>query len=99
MAEVRDVTRSFFQLPLEEKRKIRLTPRTGYRGYQRVGENITNGKLDKHEAIDCYAHIEPGKYGDLGKHLEGDNLWYVSQSHLYKMYFHVKQHVFTEIIW
>ncbi|XP_073361272.1 homoarginine-6-hydroxylase 2-ODD-233 isoform X9 [Aegilops tauschii subsp. strangulata] len=52
MAEVRDVTRSFFQLPLEEKRKIRLTPRTGYRGYQRVGENITNGKLDKHEAID-----------------------------------------------
>ncbi|XP_073361269.1 homoarginine-6-hydroxylase 2-ODD-233 isoform X6 [Aegilops tauschii subsp. strangulata] len=74
MAEVRDVTRSFFQLPLEEKRKIRLTPRTGYRGYQRVGENITNGKLDKHEAIDCYAHIEPGKYGDLGKHLEGDNL-------------------------
>ncbi|XP_073361273.1 homoarginine-6-hydroxylase 2-ODD-233 isoform X10 [Aegilops tauschii subsp. strangulata] len=30
MAEVRDVTRSFFQLPLEEKRKIRLTPRTGY---------------------------------------------------------------------
>ncbi|KAM3213580.1 hypothetical protein ACQJBY_066151 [Aegilops geniculata] len=75
MAEVRDVTRSFFQLPLEEKRKIRLTPRTGYRGYQRVGENITKGKLDMHEAIDCYAHIEPGKYGDLGKHLEGDNLW------------------------
>ncbi|CAM0909565.1 unnamed protein product [Alopecurus aequalis] len=75
MMEVRDVTRKFFQLPLEEKRKIRLTPRTGYRGYQRLGVNITKGKLDMQEAIDCFAHIEPGKYGDLGKHLEGPNLW------------------------
>lgn len=78
----------FFQLPYEEKVKIKLTPASGYRfvvedrtlfltqlnsqmnhsvniinkptciwnfmfrGYQRVGENITKGVPDMHEAID-----------------------------------------------
>lgn len=84
MTEVRDVTRKFFQLPDEEKLKIKMTPQSGYRcgflnihlvslicsslfgpfskdklcigfivrGYQRVGENVTKGKPDMHEAID-----------------------------------------------
>uniref|UniRef100_A0A0E0EPT5 Fe2OG dioxygenase domain-containing protein n=2 Tax=Oryza meridionalis TaxID=40149 RepID=A0A0E0EPT5_9ORYZ len=75
MKEVRDVTQKFFQLPYEEKLKIKMTPQSGYRGYQRVGENITKGKLDMHEAIDCYTPIEPGKYGDLAKPMVGSNLW------------------------
>uniref|UniRef100_A0A0E0QNH9 Fe2OG dioxygenase domain-containing protein n=1 Tax=Oryza rufipogon TaxID=4529 RepID=A0A0E0QNH9_ORYRU len=52
MKEVRDVTHKFFQLPYEEKLKIKMTPQNGYRGYQRLGENITNGKPDMQEAID-----------------------------------------------
>uniref|UniRef100_A0A0E0LYT1 Fe2OG dioxygenase domain-containing protein n=1 Tax=Oryza punctata TaxID=4537 RepID=A0A0E0LYT1_ORYPU len=85
MKEVRDVTQKFFQLPYDEKLKIKMTPQNGYRGYQRVGENITNGKPDMQEAIDLipekkrtsqyYAPIEPGKYGDLAKPMEGTNLW------------------------
>uniref|UniRef100_A0A0E0QNF6 Fe2OG dioxygenase domain-containing protein n=1 Tax=Oryza rufipogon TaxID=4529 RepID=A0A0E0QNF6_ORYRU len=75
MKQVRDVTQKFFQLPYEEKLKIKMTPQSGYRGYQRVGENITKGKPDMHEAIDCYTPIEPGKYGDLAKPMVGSNLW------------------------
>uniref|UniRef100_A0A0D3H438 Fe2OG dioxygenase domain-containing protein n=1 Tax=Oryza barthii TaxID=65489 RepID=A0A0D3H438_9ORYZ len=55
MKEVRDVTHKFFQLPYEEKLKIKMTPQNGYRGYQRLGENITNGKPDMQEAIDLIA--------------------------------------------
>uniref|UniRef100_A0A0D9XBI0 Fe2OG dioxygenase domain-containing protein n=1 Tax=Leersia perrieri TaxID=77586 RepID=A0A0D9XBI0_9ORYZ len=75
MKEVRDVTQKFFQLPYEEKLKIKMTPQSGYRGYQRVGENVTKGKPDMHEAIDCYTPIEPGQFGDLAKPMEGSNLW------------------------
>uniref|UniRef100_A0ACD6A7K2 Uncharacterized protein n=2 Tax=Avena sativa TaxID=4498 RepID=A0ACD6A7K2_AVESA len=75
LTEVRDVTRKFFHLPHEEKLKIKMTPQSGYRGYQRVGENVTKGKPDMHEAIDCYTPIEPGKYGALAKPMEGSNLW------------------------
>jgi isopenicillin N synthase-like dioxygenase len=75
MKEVRDVTRKFFHLPYEEKLKIKMRPESGYRGYQRIGENVTMGKPDMHEAIDCYTPIRPGKYGDLAKPMEGSNLW------------------------
>eukprot|EP01018_Ginkgo_biloba_P006507 Gb_29182 [translate_table: standard] len=72
---VLDVTREFFFLPCEEKLKIKMSDSTGYRGYQRLGENITQGRPDMHEAIDCYKDIEPGAYGTLGKTLAGSNLW------------------------
>ncbi|XP_074564032.1 homoarginine-6-hydroxylase 2-ODD-233 isoform X2 [Curcuma longa] len=72
---VKDVTRTFFNLPYEDKQKIKLTAQSGYRGYQRVGENITKGKPDMHEAIDCYREMKPGEYGSLGQPLEGSNLW------------------------
>lgn len=73
--EVRLLTRKFFDLPYDEKLKIKLSPATGYRGYQRIGENITKGIPDIHEAIDCYTEMEPGRYGSLGIPLEGSNLW------------------------
>ncbi|OMP01945.1 hypothetical protein COLO4_11463 [Corchorus olitorius] len=50
--EVRNITSKFFHLPYEEKLKIKMTPAAGYRGYQRIGENITKGVPDMHEAID-----------------------------------------------
>ncbi|KAK7263176.1 hypothetical protein RJT34_30761 [Clitoria ternatea] len=75
LKEVRGVTRKFFELPYEEKAKIKMTPATGFRGYERIGENITQGVPDMHEAIDCYREVTKGMYGDLGKVLEGCNQW------------------------
>ncbi|KAL2646848.1 hypothetical protein AAZV13_05G079500 [Glycine max] len=86
LKEVRDVTRRYFELPYEEKAKIKMTPATGFRFnmlgyidllcYQRIGENITKGVLDMHEAIDCYREVSKGMYGDLGKVMEGSNQWH-----------------------
>ncbi|CAN0918064.1 Probable 2-oxoglutarate-dependent dioxygenase At3g50210 [Linum grandiflorum] len=73
--EVKSIAHKFFHLPYEEKLKIKMTPGAGYRGYQRVGENVTKGVPDMHEAIDCYTEIEPGRYGALGKAMEGCNQW------------------------
>lgn len=52
LKEVKNLTRKFFELPYEEKIKIKMTADKGYRGYQRIGENITKGVPDIHEAID-----------------------------------------------
>ncbi|KAA8547131.1 hypothetical protein F0562_003560 [Nyssa sinensis] len=73
--EVRNVTRRFFHLPYEEKIKIKLSAATGYRGYQRIGENITKGIPDMHEAIDCYREMKQGMYGAFSKPLEESNQW------------------------
>ncbi|XP_057420798.1 probable 2-oxoglutarate-dependent dioxygenase At3g50210 isoform X2 [Lotus japonicus] len=75
LKEVRDITRRFFELPYEEKTKIKMTQATGFRGYERIGENITQGVPDMHEAIDCYREVTKGMYGDLGKVMEGYNHW------------------------
>ncbi|XP_062157358.1 probable 2-oxoglutarate-dependent dioxygenase At3g50210 isoform X2 [Alnus glutinosa] len=73
--EVKKVSHSFFQLPHEEKVKIKMTAATGFRGYQRIGENITKGVPDMHEAIDCYREVKEGMYGELGKTMQGCNQW------------------------
>ncbi|XP_031265369.1 probable 2-oxoglutarate-dependent dioxygenase At3g50210 [Pistacia vera] len=73
--EVKNISHQFFDHPYEEKLKIKMTPQAGYRGYQRIGENITKGIPDMHEAIDCYKEIKQGMYGALGKPMEGCNQW------------------------
>ncbi|KAF5463755.1 hypothetical protein F2P56_013896 [Juglans regia] len=73
--EVKSVAHKFFELPYEEKLKIKMTAATGFRGYQRIGENITKGVPDMHEAIDCYKEVKEGMYGELGKPMEGRNQW------------------------
>ncbi|KAL1564171.1 putative 2-oxoglutarate-dependent dioxygenase [Salvia divinorum] len=73
--EIRSISRQFFDLPCDEKLKINLSPATGYRGYQRVGVNVTKGVFDMHEAIDCYKEVKPGMYGGLGEVMEGCNQW------------------------
>ncbi|XAR57770.1 Aminocyclopropanecarboxylate oxidase [Bertholletia excelsa] len=35
-----------------------------------------------HEAIDCYREVEPGRYGELSKPLEGPNQWPVNPPNL-----------------
>jgi hypothetical protein len=37
-----------------EKRRIALTPASAYRGWQRLGSNVTQGRRDLHEGIDLY---------------------------------------------
>lgn len=41
-------------------------------GYQRIKENVTNGKADNHEAIDFYRPVENP---DKTKPLWGENQW------------------------
>ncbi len=41
-------------------------------GYQRLKENVTNGKADNHEAIDLYRPVENP---DKTKPLWGENQW------------------------
>ncbi|THU59022.1 hypothetical protein C4D60_Mb03t20600 [Musa balbisiana] len=66
--EVKDATSKFFNLPNEEKVKIKMTPASGYRGYQEVAENITLGKPDMHEAIDGFADlVKPVLFSVIGK--------------------------------
>ncbi|KAL6966028.1 hypothetical protein U1Q18_045504 [Sarracenia purpurea var. burkii] len=73
--EVRNVSHRFFSLPYEEKIKLKISPATGYRGYQRIGKSVTKGTPDIHEAIDCYREVKPGMFGTLSKPLEGPNQW------------------------
>ncbi|TQD73714.1 hypothetical protein C1H46_040756 [Malus baccata] len=75
LKQVKNLTRKFFELPYEEKLNIKMSADSGFRGYQRIGENITKGVPDMHEAIDCYKELKPGMYGDLGKPMEGPNQW------------------------
>ncbi|XP_055805398.1 probable 2-oxoglutarate-dependent dioxygenase At3g50210 [Solanum dulcamara] len=75
MDEIKSITREYFHQPYEEKIKIKLSAATGYRGYQRIGENITKGIPDIHEAIDCYREVKHGMYGDLGDVMQGTNMW------------------------
>jgi isopenicillin N synthase-like dioxygenase len=56
------ISRSFFALPRERKEALRLKPAgvedgDGARGYQTVGENVTQGKRDWHEGLDLYRPV------------------------------------------
>ncbi|KAK3221825.1 hypothetical protein Dsin_008850 [Dipteronia sinensis] len=80
--EVKHITHEFFDLTYEEKTQDQddssswiQSEHFGCRGYQRIGENITKGIPDTHEAIDCYKEIKQGMYGSLGKPMEGCNQW------------------------
>lgn len=72
---VLSLSREFFHRSSEDKLKIKMGRKSGFRGYQKVGENITKGQLDLHEAIDYYKEFEYEAYGDLGHPLFGPNLW------------------------
>ncbi|KAL5520119.1 hypothetical protein ACEPAG_1779 [Sanghuangporus baumii] len=72
LEELSELARRFFALPQEEKDKIGLGNQDGARGYQRLKENVTNGKADNHEGIDFYAPVEQP---DKNKPLHGENQW------------------------
>lgn len=60
LQELHHLAKEFFSLPVAVKEEIALfhNPTSG-RGYQRLGENVTLGKRDWHEAIDFYAEPAP----------------------------------------
>ncbi|KZP01378.1 Clavaminate synthase-like protein [Calocera viscosa TUFC12733] len=82
--ELRALAQAFFDLPPEEKEKIWLGNGDWARGYQKLNENVTRGKPDAHEALDCYAPSPfppsppgtPGVEGAAGlRPLSGENQW------------------------
>ncbi|KAL2630720.1 hypothetical protein R1flu_015406 [Riccia fluitans] len=54
MNQVRKLGHEFFSLSSDEKYKIKMSPASAWRGYQTVGENVTKGLSDLHEAIDFF---------------------------------------------
>lgn len=82
------LAREFFHLPQEEKDLISLSNQDyargvcayttpylqshSYQGYQKLKENVTNGKADNHEGIDFYRPVETP---DKTKPLWGENQW------------------------
>jgi isopenicillin N synthase-like dioxygenase len=95
--EIIDLARRFFALPLEEKNKIKRFDAGGpeggdsARGYQGLGENVTQGLQDMQEAIDFYAPwsgaVEQGDGGPgTRKTLQGPNLWPSEPSELRGVY-------------
>ncbi|WVR07816.1 hypothetical protein IAU60_004859 [Kwoniella sp. DSM 27419] len=86
MDEVLELGREFFHRPQDEKERIRLERSDGVRGYQRLKQNVTQGKADHHEGLDFYAPSpfqdtsgnEAGPTSDSGamyKPLAGPNQW------------------------
>ncbi|EOA91875.1 hypothetical protein ACJQWK_03066 [Exserohilum turcicum] len=96
--DIISLAREFFALPLEEKCKIQRfdagSPQggDGARGYQCLGENVTNSLQDMQEAIDWYREWpadkrEPGDGGPGSvKSLQGVNLWPERPESLRPMY-------------
>ncbi|KAG2010065.1 2OG-Fe(II) oxygenase [Coprinopsis cinerea AmutBmut pab1-1] len=70
--ELTRLGREFFGLPQEEKDKLALRNQDYARGYQRLKENVTNGKADNHEGLDFY---KPVANPDKAKPLWGENQW------------------------
>ncbi|KAF7314266.1 Clavaminate synthase-like protein [Mycena kentingensis (nom. inval.)] len=70
--QLAELARSFFYSPQETKDRISLTNQDNARGYQRLKENVTNGKADNHEGIDFY---KPVPNPDRTKPVWGENQW------------------------
>ena len=73
-----DLIRRFFALPLEERMKLdnRLSPH--FRGYTRMGTEVTQGRADAREQIDYSPEREPvSDYPEDQPYwlLQGPNLW------------------------
>ncbi|KAK6909611.1 hypothetical protein L486_00740 [Kwoniella mangroviensis CBS 10435] len=88
MKEVLELGREFFHRPRDEKESIGLEKSDGVRGYQKLHQNITKGKVDHHEGLDLYAPSpytkstqdnDDPKLNGIGerkfKHLDGPNQW------------------------
>jgi isopenicillin N synthase-like dioxygenase len=76
--EVLEVSRRFFDLPVEQKLAIENTHSPQFRGYTRVGGELTHGDVDWREQIDIgpeRAVVAPVDGAPEYWRLEGPNLW------------------------
>lgn len=75
---VLDLARTFFTQSSDDEKAVikRLDPPEGdgARGYQKIGENVTSGKRDWHEAVDLYQELDTSKNRG-SKFPYGKNLW------------------------
>lgn len=73
-----DLIRRFFTLPLEERMKLDNRRSPHFRGYTRMGTEVTQGRADAREQIDYSPEREPvTDYPDDKPYwlLQGPNLW------------------------
>ncbi|KAG0565581.1 hypothetical protein M758_8G196100 [Ceratodon purpureus] len=70
---VLDVGHEFFSLSESQKLRIGMSSASGFRGYQKLGENVTKGHPDQHEAIDYFKEFEPSARPE--NPLVGPNQW------------------------
>jgi isopenicillin N synthase-like dioxygenase len=78
LAEVRDLTAKFFSLSEKEKLAISMINSPHFRGYNRAGNEMTNGKADWREQFDIGAEREPYTLTDqdpIWMGLHGYNQW------------------------
>lgn len=76
--EVLDVSRRFFELPVEQKLAIENVHSPQFRGYTRVGGELTHGDVDWREQIDIGPErdaVAPAPGAPEFWRLEGPNLW------------------------
>lgn len=74
--ELFDVARRFFALPDADKTAIEMTRSPWFRGYTRVGGELTQGRVDWREQIDVGSEREPGpRTGPAYLRLDGPNQW------------------------
>jgi isopenicillin N synthase-like dioxygenase len=75
MDEVLALARQFFELPVETKNEISQLKSPQFRGYSRIGGELTNGTVDWREQIDIGPE-QPVIEGAEGYwRLQGPNLW------------------------
>ncbi len=78
MREIIEVSREFFALPEAEKLSIEMVNSPYFRGYNRVGGELTEGKIDGREQIDIAPERDPLPYGadhPAYNVLQGPNQW------------------------
>ena len=73
--EVLRLAREFFALPLEAKNEISQFKSPQFRGYSRLGGELTNGKVDWREQIDIGPERQVIDGAEGYWRLQGPNLW------------------------
>ncbi|MCV7386365.1 isopenicillin N synthase family oxygenase [Mycolicibacter longobardus] len=75
ITEVLELARQFFGLPDEQKNRISQLKSPQFRGYSRLGGELTNGRVDWREQIDIGPERPALPDAEGYWHLQGPNLW------------------------
>jgi isopenicillin N synthase-like dioxygenase len=75
MAEVLRLARAFFALPIDVKNEISQLKSPQFRGYTRLGGELTNGEIDWREQIDIGPERDVIDGAEGYWRLQGPNLW------------------------